>query len=123
MMSGSFDHSAIWSRTKICRRNCSSLAWACETRSGSVPQDIADPFANRRAGGVRAALAGPVRLLLSTVRNGRQGVQAGDPREIVDGHPFVDRVLAAGARSVGDGRHLGQRPKAIAVVHERFRTD
>src|SRR5438552_5804936 len=102
MMSGCLDHSAIWSRTKICRRNCSSLAWACEMRSGSVPQDM---------------------LLLSTVSNSGQGIEGGDPCQIVDGYPLVDRVLTAGTRSVRDGRHLGQRPKAIAVVHKRFHTE
>src|SRR4051794_23553595 len=36
MMKGSFDHSAIWSRTKIWRRKRSSVAWACEIRSGKA---------------------------------------------------------------------------------------
>ena len=36
MMSGCFDHSAIWSRTKIWRRNCSSVVWASAIRSGRV---------------------------------------------------------------------------------------
>src|SRR5262249_58063456 len=40
MMSGCRDHSAIWSRTKMWRRNCSSLVWAAEIRSGKVAVDI-----------------------------------------------------------------------------------
>src|SRR3989442_1401769 len=34
MISGCFDHSDIWSRTKICRRNRSSVVWASAIRSG-----------------------------------------------------------------------------------------
>src|ERR1043166_3571958 len=36
MTSGSFDHSCIWSRTKMWRRNASSVHWASEIRSGKV---------------------------------------------------------------------------------------
>src|SRR5262249_41762180 len=115
MMSGCFDHSAIWSRTKICRRNCSSLTWACEIKSGSVPQDITDPFAHGR-GWCSPAFAGSVSLVLLTVGNGGQGIQDRHTLEIVDGYPFADRVLATGTRSVGDGRHVSQPPKAVAVI-------
>src|SRR5215471_7523517 len=42
MTSGCFDHSAIWSRTKIWRRKRSSLVCASAIRSGSGLLDIAE---------------------------------------------------------------------------------
>src|SRR5262249_20812248 len=42
MTSGCFDHSAIWSRTKICRRNRSSLVCGSAIKSGSVTVDMVE---------------------------------------------------------------------------------
>src|SRR5260370_16107714 len=47
----------------------------------------------------------------------------GDALQVVDRHPFVDRVLAPGAGAVRDRRDAPQAAKTVAVVYERLRTD
>src|SRR4051794_25658436 len=95
MMRGCFDHSAIWSRTKIWRRKRSSVVCASEIRSGRV--------------GIR---------LSGAIADGRHRIDKGHPGQVVDLDPFVDRVLAPRAWAVRDGRGLFQAPDAVPVVHE-----
>ena len=47
----------------------------------------------------------------------------GDTQHVVDFDPLLDRVLPAGARAVGDRRHVGQAPETVAVIDERFRPE
>src|SRR5262245_20797511 len=105
MTSGCFDHSAIWSRTKICRRKCSSVAWASEIRSGRVS-----------AVGIRGCP-------FAAVENGRQGIKLGDADQVVDRDPLIDGMLSPGEGSVRDRRDAGQSPCAVAVVDERLGAD
>src|SRR3954452_7220369 len=84
MTSGCFDHSAIWSRTKIWRRNRSSVAWASAMRSG-------------RSAGAIVVIGGSH---LGAVEDRRQGVQVGDAAQVVDRDPLLERVLPAGPRAV-----------------------
>src|SRR5262249_8663957 len=54
--------------------------------------------------------------------NRRQSIKSRYAHQIVDFHPFVDRVLAAGSRAMRDGGHIRESPEAVAVVHKGFRT-
>src|SRR5262249_1241776 len=44
----------------------------------------------------------------------------GDAHQIVDLDPLADSVLSAGAWSVRDGRHTGQPPETVAIIHKGF---
>src|SRR5437660_5814475 len=104
MTSGCFDHSAIWSRTKMWRRNRSSVDWASEIRSGRLAADIkrtparfsrlrlrvrapilpaADSFCNSR---VERRVPGNDRL------GGAQAVHRGADDAARVAGPFADRV-------------------------------
>ena len=52
----------------------------------------------------------------STAR--RQARRGARLRQIIDRNPFLERVLAPRFRPVSDRRHVGERRKAIAIVHE-----
>src|SRR4051794_4149494 len=104
MTSGAFDHSAIWSRTKIWRRKVSSVVWASAIRSDWEAVAI-------------------VGSSLGAVCGGGQRVDLGDAHEVVDRHPLGDRVLPAGPRPVRDRRHAAQGAKGVAVVDERLHAD
>src|SRR4051812_17912677 len=95
MISGCFDHSAIWSRTKMWRRNRSSVVCASAIRSGRL--------------GIVPSRA---------VADGRHRIQEGDAREILDLDPLLQRVLSSRARPVGDRRPIRKAPDTVAVIDE-----
>src|SRR6266480_4664896 len=43
------------------------------------------------------------------------------PNQVVNRHPLIYRVLPTGSGAVCDGRLLCDSPKAVAVIHKRFR--
>src|SRR5947208_2713332 len=100
MMSGLFDHSAIWSRTKMCRRNRSSVVWASEIRSGRL--GIAPSGAEA---------------------NCRHRIDDRHAIQVVNIGSFLGRMLPAGPRTMRDRRPMGEAPDAIAVIDERLRTE
>src|SRR5262245_5716696 len=109
MTSGCFDHSAIWSRTKICLRNPSSVVCPSAIKSGKtliMAVIVVVPFlsSSRR---------------VAEFRGGRR-VEPGDADQVVDLDPFRHGMLSPRAGAVSDRRNASQGTETIAVVDERL---
>src|SRR5258708_2748016 len=113
MTSGCFDHSAIWSRTKIWRRNRSSVVCASAINSNEFTEG-GSWIGSEWSSSARVA---------SAIMESRQGVAPRHAFQVVDRDPFVKSVLSARFGTVRDRGDAGRSAEAVAVVDERFGSD
>src|SRR6266542_6989993 len=73
------------------------------------------------AQGGRGRRSAPGRSDGGTIQHSGERVQVSDALEVVNRNPLVERVLAAGARTVRDRRHLLEAPEGVAVINEWLR--